>query len=114
MLLACAALHVVQLADLDNDRRRVGGQSRAGAACDRLIERRAIALAQLTALLRQLLQLTRARLAAAPRHRRRPFWWPAALHVEQLAGRDVGRWALTAGAVPVWSVAAPGKSQSRF
>ena len=73
---------------------------------DRLIERRAIALVQLPALLRQLLQLARARLAAA-RHRRWPCLWPAALHVEQLASLDIGRCALTAGAVPVWSVAAP-------
>jgi len=74
---------------------------------DRPIERRAIALAQLPALLRQLLQLARARLAAAARHRRWPCWWPAALHVEQLASLDIGRCALTPGAVPVCSGAAP-------
>jgi len=96
MLMACAVLHVDQLAGQDPGRCAVVASAVPAPPADRMIERRASALVQLQALLRQLLQLAHARLTAAPRQRRWPSWWPAALHVDQLASLDIGRCAFGA------------------
>ena len=97
VLVACAALHVDRLADPDPGRCAVVASAVPARPGDRLIERRAFALVQLPALLRQLLQLARARLTAARQHRRWPSWWPSARHVDQLASLDIGRCAFGEG-----------------
>ena len=96
MLVAWAALHLVQLAGQDTGRCAVVASAVPAPPAYRMIERRAIALVQVPALLRQLLQLAHARLTAAPRQRWWPSWWPAALQVDQLASLDIGRCAFGA------------------
>ena len=110
MVMACAALHVDRLAGQDPGRCAVVASAVPARPGDRVIERRAFALVQLPALLRQLLQLACVRLTVAPRHRRWPSWWPAALHVDQLASLDIGRCAFGASSPSD----GPSKSQSRF